>query len=197
MTNAKSNAVQSWTLLDRLPAGLWWRLLAVLVGAALVSMGAQITTPSGGEVPGTFQTLAVLVVGALLGPVFGTASVALYVLLGSLGAPIFADGGSGFGGPTSGYFIGFIIAALVVGLVSRRACALPPNRAVPRLLIAMLLGLVAIYLLGLAWLVIRAGLSVGESLSVGFAPFIVGDFLEATFAAAVTAVVAARLRLRS
>ncbi|MFM7147499.1 MAG: biotin transporter BioY, partial [Actinomycetales bacterium] len=115
MTSPSNNDVQRWTLLDRLPAGLWWRLLAVLVGAALVSMGAQITTPSGGEVPGTFQTLAVLVVGALLGPVFGTASVALYVLLGGLGAPIFANGGSGFGGPTSGYFIGFIIAALVVG----------------------------------------------------------------------------------
>jgi biotin transport system substrate-specific component len=141
--------------------------------------------------------LAVLVVGALLGPVFGTASVALYVLLGGLGAPIFANGGSGFGGPTSGYFIGFIIAALVVGLVSRRACALPPNRAVPRLLVAMLLGLVAIYLGGLAWLVLRSGLSIGEALSAGFAPFIVGDFLEAIFAVAVTAVVAARLRPRS
>ena len=187
----------AWVVGDSLPVGPWWRVLAVVVGAGVVSLGAQVTTPSGSEVPGTMQTFAVLLVGALLGPVIGTAGVALYVLLGILGAPVFANGVSGYGGPTSGYFIGFIIAALVVGLVSRRVSSRAPAQALPGLLAAMAVGLAAIYVCGLAWLVLRVGLSLTDALSAGFTPFIVVDVLEAVVAAAAAGLLASALRPRT
>jgi len=192
----RSNAGQSgtWVIADRLPQNLWWRLISIVCGAALVSIGAQVTTPSGGDVPGTLQTFAVLLVGAILGPWMGTASVLLYVLLGAAGAPIFANSTSGFGGPTSGYFIGFVLAALVVGFVSQRSCGLIPSRALPRLLFGMLGGLVAIYVAGLAWLILHVGLSFGGAIDAGFSPFIVGDLLEAALATAAVSIAAASLR---
>lgn len=169
----------------------WWRLLVIVAGAGVISLGAQVSTPSGGDVPGTMQPLAVLLVGLLLGPWRGTAAAALYVVLGIIGAPVFAGGGSGYGGPTSGYFIGFIIAALLAGLVSQRACGLSPARAMPRLLGAAALGLVAIYALGLGWLIVRVGLSLPDALAAGFTPFIVADLLEGVVAAGLTALLAA------
>ena len=196
MTDASKARTSGWLPMDRLPAGPWWRLLAVVVGAGMVSLGAQIVTPSLGEIPGTLQPLMVLLVGMVLGPLYGTLAVALYVVLGVLGAPIFADGGSGYGGPTSGYFIGFIAAALISGFLSQRACALASGQATARLIVAALVGLAAIYVGGLAWLTLRVGLSFAEAISAGFSPFIVGDLLEAAVAVSVVALLAAVLRPR-
>lgn len=194
MTSPGTGARSSWTLVDSLPAGKGWRLLAVLVGAAAVSLGAQVSTPTSGDVPGTLQPLAVLLVGALLGPWLGALAVAVYVVVGALGAPIFAGGSSGYGGPTSGYFIGFVLAAFVVGLITRRACTRELSAAAPLIIVAMLAGLAVIYIGGIAWLVAKVGLSFGEALSAGFDPFIVGDILEALVAAAILLAITAKLR---
>jgi biotin transport system substrate-specific component len=69
-------------------------------------------------VPVTFQTLAVFLNGALLGFIFGPISVLLYLMYGAIGAPFFATQTGGvkiLQGPTSGYLLGFILAAFVVG----------------------------------------------------------------------------------
>ena len=179
------NAPASWTLLDSLPAGKWWRVLAVLVGAGVITFGAQVSTPSSGDVPGTLQPLAVLLVGATLGPWLGALAVAVYVAAGALGAPVFAGGASGFGGPTSGYFIGFIVAAAVVGLVISRGRTHPVSAAGPRVIGGMLAGLAVIYIGGIAWLMGSVGLTISESMSAGFNPFIVGDLFEALIASAI------------
>jgi biotin transport system substrate-specific component len=183
-----------WVPGNQLPAGIWWRLLAVVAGAGVVSLGAQTTTPSLNEIPGTLQPLAVLLVGMGLGPLYGTLGVGLYVLLGVLGAPVFANGTAGFGGPTSGYFIGFILAALIAGLISERACAQATARATTRLIVAALIGIFMIYAGGLIWLMVNVGLSFTDALAVGFTPFIIVDLLEAAVAAAVVAILASTLR---
>lgn len=188
---------KAWVVGDSLPSGPWWRAPTVVVGASFVSLGAQVATPSGSEVPGTRQLLAVLLVEALVGPVIGTMGVALYVLLGILGAPVFANGTSGYGGPASGYFIGLIIAALIVGLVSRRASSRAPSQALPSLLAAMAVGVAATHVCGLALLVMRVSLSLTEALSAGFTPFIVVDALEAVVAAAAVGLLASALRPRT
>lgn len=194
MNSPHSVGSSTWVIADRLPRTLWWRLITVLVGTAIIVIGAQVATPSAGDVPGTLQPFAIMLVGATLGPWVGAASALVYVLLGALGAPVFANGTSGFGGATSGYFIGFVLAALVVGLISQHSSSLIPARALPRLLAGMLGGLVAIYVAGLAWLTLQVGLPLGDALDVGFSPFIVADLLEAVLATAAVSIAAAALR---
>jgi biotin transport system substrate-specific component len=87
---------------------------ALVAGAALVP-GLAL---NGFGVPITFQTLAVMLTGLVLGPARGFAAVGLYTLLGLAGLPIFSQGRSGLGilaGPSAGYIIAFPIAAGVVG----------------------------------------------------------------------------------
>lgn len=88
-------------------------------GAATVAAAAQFhfTVPGTG-IPQTGQTLAVLAVGGLCGAWRGGAAVLAYLLGGALGLPLFADGGSGLAaltGPTGGFLLGFVPAAVVAG----------------------------------------------------------------------------------
>ena len=189
------NTKAGWTLVNFLPAGSWWRVLAVLVGTAAMSLGAQVSTPTLGDVPGTLQPLAALLVGAALGPWLGALAVVIYVVAGALGAPIFAGGASGYGGPTSGYFLGFIVAAFIVGVITRRACTRELSYAAPRVILAMLAGLAAIYIGGITWLVTDVGLSFSDAMSAGFSPFIIGDLLEALIASAIVIALASRMRI--
>ncbi|MCH8992280.1 MAG: biotin transporter BioY, partial [Acidobacteria bacterium] len=97
--------------------------VALVVGFALfIAATAQIRIPlPGTPVPITGQTLGVLLTGAALGSIAGTSSLLLYISLGAVGLPFYAGGTSGWGrltGATFGYFIGFIVAAWVVGWFS-------------------------------------------------------------------------------
>jgi len=99
-------------------------VFAALVAAAALVPGLAL---NGFGVPITFQTLAVMLTGLVLGPARGFAAVGLYTLLGLAGLPIFSQGRSGLAilaGPSAGYIIAFPIAAFVVGwlatLVIRR-----------------------------------------------------------------------------
>jgi biotin transport system substrate-specific component len=91
-------------------------LTALLVAAAVVP-----GIPVGGfGVPITVQTLAVLLTGLVLGPVRGGLAVFLYLVLGFVGLPVFSGGASGLqvlAGPTAGYLLSFVPAAVVVGAV--------------------------------------------------------------------------------
>ena len=73
-------------------------------------------------VPITLQTLAVLLSGAMLGPLYGTISMALYLIVGALGLPVFAGGASGIGsllGPSGGYLLSYPLAAFVIGMLMK------------------------------------------------------------------------------
>lgn len=93
--------------------------LASLVAVAVVALSARVDLAvPGSPVPQSLQTLAVVLVGALMGPRRGTLAVLLYVVAGAVGLPVFADGASGPGqllGPTGGYLAGFVAGAWVAG----------------------------------------------------------------------------------
>jgi biotin transport system substrate-specific component len=152
-------------------------LLVIVVGAALVSLSAQVDVPNSGPVPGTLQPLAVLLVGGLLGAWRGAAAVALYLLAGAVGLPVFAGGTSGFG-PTVGYLVGFVLAAFIVGAVSERSAAMPLGRRAVILLLGMVAGVAVLYALGLIVLAAQLGLDASAALDAGFTPFIGGDLVE-------------------
>jgi len=163
-----------------LPGSLLWKLVLVLVGSALIALAAQVRIPLPfSPVPVTGQTFAVLLVAAALGRL-GLASVIAYLAEGAIGLPVFAGGGSGVAtmvGPTGGYLIGFALAAAVVGSAAERGW----DRHLATALMAMLLGEIAIYVCGLAWLA-RFALPV-PLLDAGLLPFIPGDLFKMVLAA--------------
>ncbi len=99
---------------------LLFDLAVVLGGSLVVAASAQIRVPLGfSPVPITGQTLAVLLVGALLGSRRGAASMLTYLFEGTLGLPVFAGGASGSPhllGPTGGYLVGFVADTSLAGL---------------------------------------------------------------------------------
>ncbi|HEX9436188.1 MAG TPA: biotin transporter BioY [Candidatus Limnocylindria bacterium] len=155
------------------PSGLWVRAVLVVLGSALIALAAQLAIPlPGSPVPVTGQTFAVLLVGAALGPRFGPVSVALYVVEGLIGLPVFAGGTSGatrIAGPTGGYLAGFVLAAFVVGFLAERGW----DRRIWTCVLAMLAGEVVIYVFGLAGLS-RFSLPNGV-IEAGLLPFLIGD----------------------
>ena len=168
-------------VLADLLAGSRVRDVALVVGGAVFTgLSAQIAVPvPGTPVPVTAQTLAVLLTGAALGPWRGLASMVLYVAVGSLGFPWFADGGSGWGGPTFGYLIGMVLAATLVGALARRGWDRTPLRAA----LTMALGNLVIYAVGVTWLADSLDLSFATAVDLGMQPFLLGDALKIALAA--------------
>jgi biotin transport system substrate-specific component len=158
--------------------------LLVLAGTALVAAAAQISvklpfTP----VPITGQTFAILLVGASLGCVLGTASAMLYLWLGVAGAPIYAHHDSGWSVITSasgGYIVGFVLAAALTGFLAERRW----DRRLSSSIGLMLTGNVVIYLVGLPWLAVVLNTNLEKTLEYGLYPFIPGDTFKLYLAAA-------------
>jgi biotin transport system substrate-specific component len=167
---------------DRTAAMLRAALL-VVGGAALTAVAAQLAfqlpwTP----VPYTGQTAAVLLVGTALGPRLGPASMALYVLAGVLGAPVFAGGEHGAEsllGITGGYLVGFVVAAaLVGGLADRRW-----DRSRVGAALLMALGNLVIYLVGVPVLAVVGGLPLPDAVYHGAVVFLPWDAFKIVVAA--------------
>ena len=165
-------------------SGLITDAFLVVAGAGFVAVCAQIEIHLGfTPVPITLQTFAVLVAGAGLGALLGTASLALYLLLGILGAPVYAGGEGGWEwvkGATGGYLVGFVVAAGLAGVLAERRW----DRRISSAVTAMLTGNVVVYLFGLPWLAHVAGYSWQEALEKGLYPFVVGDLLKLYLAGA-------------
>ncbi len=94
-------------------------ILAIVAAVVGVAVAAQFSVAvPGSPVPQSLQTLAVVLVGAWLGPRWGAVALALYVAVGAMGVPVFADGAAGAGhltGPTVGYLAGFVAGAALMG----------------------------------------------------------------------------------
>ena len=158
-------------------------LLAAAAGAVLVALAAQLAVPlPGTPVPMTLQPLAVLLVGGLLGPRLGAASLVFYLLVGATGLPVFtplgAPGLARLFGPTGGYLLAFPFAAALTGWVAGRREGWAGCLAGP------LLGMLAIHAGGLAQLLALTG-SASAALAAGVLPFAVGDALKVLAAAVI------------
>jgi len=151
--------------------------------AGVTAVGAQITlelpfTP----VPITLQVFAVLLAGFALGPRLGAMSMAVYLLLGAMGVPVFARFRAGLPvllGPTGGYLLVFPLAAWVTGrLSSGRANTLGLSSA-------GCVGVAVIYLVGTCWLKASTGIEWSAAIGMGALPFIPMDLAKAIWAALV------------
>jgi biotin transport system substrate-specific component len=155
------------------------RMVYASLLAALTAAGGYIQLPIG-PVPIVLQNLFVLVAGLILGPRWGLTSMGIYLLLGLVGFPVFAGGKGGLAhlmGPTGGYLLGFLLAAWISGWIADR-----PRGRLFQDVLAVALGSLAIYAVGVPWLSWVAGLTWGKALWVGMVPFLAGDALKASAA---------------
>ena len=169
------------TLADRIVSrNLVADILLIAAGTALTELSAQIIVPLQ-PVPFTMQTFAVLLVGTAMGPMRGAISMALYMVLGLVGLPVFAglSSGNALLLPTGGYLVGFVLAAALVGWLAQ----VEWDRKFLKAIVTFTAGSVVIYAVGAPWLAASLGISLTDAIGVGVVPFLVGDALKALLAA--------------
>jgi biotin transport system substrate-specific component len=167
--------------------------VAMMTRAALMSavtaVAAQIAIPLPfSPVPFTLQVLAVILSGLLLGPRYGALSQAIYVLIGAVGVPVFAQFTGGLGvvlGPTGGYLLSYPIAAAVTGLATNATRGAARRRALWTSFLWGCVGLAVIYAFGATWLAVVTGLPIPAALAQGVAPFVIFDLIKVALAALV------------
>lgn len=171
-----------WPASGRLAEALRAAVL-MLVGTALLTLSAKIQIPLP-PVPMTMQTLVVLMLGAAYGWRLGGATVLVYLAEGALGLPVFANtppvaaGPLYFAGPTGGFLVGFVAAAVATGALAERGW----DRSLTRLLALMTLGHAVIFAFGLGWLSLIVGPA--KAWAVGAVPFAAATVLKTALAAA-------------
>lgn len=170
------------------------RAFRIGLGALVIALSAQIALPmSFTPIPFTLQPLAVILVGAWLGPVEGATALGAYLVAGALGAPVFALGHGGawrLMGPTGGYLLAFPVAAAVAGLARTRdltGVALAGWSA-----LVFIVAMAVIHLGGVSQLALL-GDDPGLAFRSGFLPFFIGDLLKVAIATAVVVVSSTRL----
>ncbi|HEX6146985.1 MAG TPA: biotin transporter BioY [Acidimicrobiia bacterium] len=158
-------------------------VLLVIGAAALTALAAQweIHLPFT-PVPVTGQTFAVLLTGAALGMRLGAAGQGLYVVAGALGMPVYSGGAAGWeaarAAGTTGYLVGFVVAAGVVGFMAERR----QDRTFPTMFTAFIVGSFIIYGFGVIGLMIIFDMSINEAIVAGVVPFVFGDLIKAAAA---------------
>lgn len=158
-------------------------IVLAVAGSLALWVSAKIQVPFY-PVPITMATFVVLVIGMTFGWRLGGATVALYLAEGAMGLPVFAgtpEKGIGLAymmGPTGGYLLGYLLAAVTVGWLAQRGW----DRHILTAAAAMLIGNVAIYLPGLVWLGSVVGWE-NPILAWGLVPFIPGDIAKLVLAA--------------
>jgi biotin transporter BioY len=149
----------------------------VIAFSLFIALMAHIAIPLPfTPVPITGQTFAVLLCGALLGTRLGTAATLAYITEGLLGLPVFAAAAGSF---TYGYLAGFVAAAFLIGWFAD----LGWTKDLPRTIVAMVAGEIAIYSFGLLWL--AHFVPPTKVLDFGLYPFLIGDAIKLAAAAVV------------
>lgn len=159
-----------------------WDIGLVLAFGTLMGVLARISIPLPfTPVPLTGQTFGMLLTGALLGSRRGAAAMLVYLIEGVAGLPVFALGHSGWAtlaGPTGGYLLAAPLTAFVVGFFAEHGW----DRTFWRAVVAMVVGEVIIYALGVSWLAHFVGPS--QAIPLGLLPFLPGDVMKLLLAAA-------------
>lgn len=161
-------------------------VLAALVGAtASVSIPIPLS-----PAPITLQVLFVFLAGLVLGPVWGSISLLLYLAAGAVGLPVFAGMSGGFGvllGNSGGYLWSYPIAAALIGALVHRGTALRDLTAVslPIVVVALVAGTIVIYGMGAAYMAWLLELGAWEAITAGVLPFIPGEIVKMAAAVAI------------
>ena len=155
----------------------------IAAGTLFVILCARVVIPTT-PVPFTGQTFGVLLVGGALGFRRGLAALLLYLAIGAVGVPVFAQDKAGFAiiqGGNGGYLIGFVVAAAVVG----RLAELGWDRRIGGSLAAMAIGTAIIYAIGVPWLKATTAMPWPDAVAGGMTKFLVWDAAKLAVAAGI------------
>lgn len=158
------------------------QVCAVLFGTALMTASSYVSVPMG-AVPMTMQTLAATMIGALYGWRLGAITIAVWLMQGALGLPVFSNGTGGIArltGPTAGYLFAFPIAAAVTGWLAEHGWT---GDRIIRSFSAMLIGNTLCLVLGGAWLAGMIGIE--KAFWAGVAPFVLGAIVKSALGSAI------------
>jgi biotin transport system substrate-specific component len=166
------------------PRVAWNTVLAVVSATTLVAICAHIAVPLGfTPVPVTMQTFAVLLLGLLFGPGPAFACLALYLMEGAIGLPVFSPHGPGglaqMLGPTGGYLLSYPFAAALASMLYRRG-----RRSFVAAIAASGLASVLILAAGATWLALLTHAAFSVVFAQSVAPFLPGDAVKILAAAA-------------
>ncbi len=171
-------------------------IILIALGSALVWVGSAISIPIG-PVPISLQTMMVVIVGMMLGPIRGGLAMLLYYLLGLIGIPVFAGFTSGIAvftsSPAAGFLLGFLPAVIVSGLLFSVARRFRGAVGYVCIAVTAAIGMVLPYTLGIPVFMNYTGKTLVESLPLVVTPFIPGDVIKTV---AATLVGGALLRFR-
>ncbi len=167
-----------------------WQALLVVAGIGIITASAKIQVPFW-PVPMTLQTLAIMTIFASYGLRLSLATIFGYIGVGLVGLPVFAGALAGpiyLAGPTAGFLLGFILAAIIVGYAADRGFSSSPFK----LFGAMLVADVVIFAVGFAWFGFvyvsqNTGTTLGgaTAFSIAVQPFILADLVKITLAASI------------
>ena len=146
------------------------KMTVAAVAAAMLCVIAPLSIKIG-DIPLSFCTLGIYFIAAFLGPVAGTASVSVYIMLAALGVPVFAGFSGGVGvlaSFTGGYIIGYLPLAFISGLSHNKRSSLTAAAL-------MTAGTAVLYLLGTVWYTLMSGTAFIPALMVCVVPFLPGD----------------------
>ncbi|MGM0898199.1 MAG: biotin transporter BioY [Bacillota bacterium] len=167
-------------------------MIVTALFAAIIGILAQVTIPLP-LVPITGQTLAIGLAATILGARWGTISILVYLGIGAVGIPVFAQMSGGLGslfGPTGGYLFGFIPTAFVIGYYLEKT-----GFTVMNAVIANIIGMFVALTFGTVWLKIFAELTWAGAFAGGFVPFVLVGVIKAVLAAWIG--ISVRNRLKS
>ena len=210
MASTNSNTVLGHLVPEAQTAGLAMKIATVLLGTALLAVSAKISVPVL-PVPVTLQTLAVAVLAATFGARMALATVALYLVEGLSGLPVFATGG-GLDyvlRPSFGFLVGYLPMAYLIGLAADRGW----SKKIGHLFAAMVVADAVAFAFGFVWLMVVANIFmasgtalpgwldandlVGTALKGAVTPFLGWDLLKMAFAALTVAGIWQALRKKA
>lgn len=164
--------------------------------AAILCVAGPIVIPIG-MVPMSFANMAIYLTIILLDKKRAVISVAIYLLIGLVGLPVFSGFTGGVGklfGPTGGYLIGYLAVCWIAGMILEKRSFVKkenvPDKEDGRIgkstntakmikqILALAVGTLSLYMIGTVWLMYQSNLTFIAALSVGAFPFIPFDIVK-------------------
>ena len=167
-----------------------YQMAVTALMAAVLCVIGPLSVPIG-AIPISLSNFVISLTVWLLGPKFGTLSVAIYLALGAVGMPVFSGYGGGLAklaGPTGGYLIGYLAMAFIGGLFVEKSKGNPVVSG-----IGLVIGVAVSYVFGTAWFVFQMGCELSYALAVCVYPFIAFDLAKVIIACVIGALLRKRL----
>lgn len=158
--------------------------------ACIVALLAQIKIDLPGLIPITLQTLGIYIIACSLTPKLAVIATTVYVLMGSIGLPVFTGFRGGLStllGPTGGYIFGFVITSLITSIIINN------KNSTIRKIAAMVIGTAACYLIGTIWFIYITNNTIITALTICVIPFIPGDIIKIVIASTLSTKIKTRL----